>query len=57
MKYIISKVYLKSIILQCKFVCIFPGGYKNITTLSTAIMSVLFDILGIKEKPNKKETK
>ena len=57
MKYIISKVYLKSIILQCKFVCIFPGGYKNITTLTTAIMSVLFDILGIPEKPNKKETK
>ena len=57
MKYILSKVYLKSIILQCKFVCLFQGGYKNVISLTSAIMSVLFDVLGIKKKPDKKEKK
>ena len=57
MKYILSKVYLKSLILQCKFVCLFQGGYKNVISLTSAIMSVLFDVLGIKQKPDKKEKK
>ena len=44
MKYVISRLYPKTLITTGKYICLFEGGYRDIYPMINALNSILFDL-------------
>ena len=44
MKYIINRLYAKSLNIICKYISLFEGGYRDICPMLNVLVSILFDL-------------